>query len=163
MMIEFVVKNFKNFMMRNESHYDCFRFTMSQIKICNEGIRLANRIRFSCRSYFDRSFIIELMILNAEVLRIELKKSLTDRRLRFPRCSHYEMKVGHSLSVIACYYLERTKKDYIIFLICDDCKDYIDFCGELRDEFQAKGLWTGRNSEDILGYLCITPLNFSMY
>ena len=144
---EFIVRNFKNFMMRNKSHYDCFIFTMSKIYFFNEGIRQDNRIYFfnegirqDNRIYFSyRSFIIGLIILNAEVLRIELKKSLTDRRFRFPRCSHFEMKVEHSLCVLACYYLESTEKDYIRFLICDDCKDYIDFCVELWDEFQEKG------------------------
>ena len=162
-MIEFIVRNFKNFMMRNKSHYDCFIFTMSKIYFFNEGIRQDNIIYFSYRSFMDRSFIFELIILNAEVLRIELKKSLTDRRFRFPRCSHFEMKVEHSLCVLACYYLESTEKDYIRFLICDDCKDYIDFCVELWDEFQEKGGCNGRNFKEILGCKSVDPLNFSMY
>ena len=165
-MIEFIVRNFTNFMMRNKSHHDHFTFDLSKLHSLNEEIIQDNKIFFSYRRFMDRAFIMDLIILNAKVLRIELEKSLTDGRYRFPRCSHFEMKVKHSLFVQACYYLESTEKDYLRFLICDDCEYYFDFCdkfsAEFWDEFGGGGK-KGRHFETILGFMYITPLNFSMY
>ena len=161
--IEFIVRNFQDFIKRNRSQYDCFEKQMSKICVLNEGIRQENRICFNYWSYMDRMFIMSFLILNAEVMRIELKKSLKDMRFRYPRCSHLEMKVNHSLFVLPDYYFESTDKDYVRFFICDDCKDYIDFCGGLWEEFWELGGCNGRNFEKNFGFVSVTPLQISMY
>ena len=112
---------------------------------------------------------MNMLILNAEVLRIELKNSLTDMRFRYPRCSHFEMKVEHSLFVLPFHYLESTDKDYVRFFICDNCKDYIDFFVGLWMRYDEHGGCVGikyekiSGLEKILGFVSVTPLKIAMY
>ena len=163
------MRNFQDFIMRNGLHYDCFENVISKIYELTEGIRQDNKICFEYISYMDRMFIMNMLILNAEVLRIELKKSLTDMRYRYPRCSHFKMKVTHSLFVRPHYYLESTDKDYVRFFICDDCKDYIYFCDDLWGKFYGCRRCNGINIKNHLCFeakldeLAVFPLRFSMY
>ena len=109
-----------------------------------------------------KTFMKELIDLNADVLKMELENSLTDGVYRFPRCPHFESEVKYVLEVLACYYLEETEKKYLKFFICNDCKDYIDFCVKMR-KFIGLREDFGRNFREIVGCLSVKPLNFSMY
>ena len=179
-MIEFIVRNFEKFIRRNKSHCDYFKLMMLKSGISLERMEQATRICFGYSIFMEREFIMYFLILNAEVLRIELQNSLTDMRYRYPRCSHFKMRVTHSLFVKPFHYLESTDKDYVRF-ICDDCKKNIYFFVELWDEYseldenirdeihESHGGCIGINYESflglnkILGFMSVTPLNFSMY
>ena len=174
--IEFSVRNFQDFIMRNGSNFDCFVYLILEFSALTEEIRQENKTCYKNIPYLDRMFIMNMLILNAEVLRIELQNSLTDMRYRYPRCSHFKMRVTHSLFVKPFYYLESTDEDYVRFFISDDCEKYINFIVELRDEFDKfyeqfwdeideYGRCIGINCEPILGlgFMSVTPLNISMY
>ena len=135
-MIEFIVRNFEKFIRRNKSQYACFDFSIS------------NYIDNELFSSTYKTFMNELIDLNAEVLKKELKNSLTDGVYRFPRCPHFESEVKHVLEVLACHYLEETDKEYLKFFICNDCKDYIDFCVKMR-KFIGLREDFGRNFREI--------------
>ena len=120
--IEFSVRNFQDLIMRNGSNFDCFANLILEFCALTEEIRQDNKTCYKNIPYLDRMFIMNMLILNAEVLRIELQNSLTDMRYRYPRCSHFKMRVTHSLFVKPFYYLESTDEDYVRFFICDDCE-----------------------------------------
>ena len=162
-MIKCIVRNFKNFLGRKKSHHNCFDTILFKIELNNERIKQERDLFFSYDSFADRVFIIELINLNAEILRRELEKSLTDGRYRYPRCPHFERKVKHSLYVQAGYYSEETEKDYLLFLICDECKDYLDFSAKIwMFMWPDRGDYM-RDYREILGCEFLDPLNFSMY
>ena len=94
---------------------------------------------------------------NAKILKMELENSLTDGGYRYPRCPHVNKQVEHVLYVDAEVYSKEKKDSPLLFLICDECNDYFEYCFEMYD-------WIGENEcFCILGYEFRKPLNFSMY
>ena len=162
-MIKCIARNFENFLGRKKSvYYDCFDMMLFKIESQNKLIKRKRKLIFSYNSLAEREFIIELIYLNAEVLRRELENSLTDRRYRYPRCPHFEREVKHALYVKACCYSKETEKDHLLILICDECEDYLNFSSEIY-RFMWLDTRNLRDYREIIGCEYIEPLNFSMY
>ena len=150
-MIEFIVRNFGKFLRRNKIQYTHFNTLIRRLKMIN-GIIFSD---------FE-PFMKELMDLNADILKLDIKNSLTDGAYRYPRCPHFKSEVNYVLKLVACHYLEETKKDYLLIFICNDCKKYIDYYDEMRDCVSFREDYGG-NFREIVGCLSIKPLNYSMY
>ena len=128
---------------------------LDQIKLYNRNIK-----NFMENNLFGEWLLVDLYIhYNSEILKFELKNSLTDCRFRYPRCPHVNKPVKHKLYVNAQEYLNGNNTDSLLFLICDECNDFMDYCKE-----KYKNYWTGSNKcIGTLGYIDNKPLNFSMY
>ena len=150
-MIEFIVRNFGKFLRRNKIQYTRFNSLIWRLKFINE----------QCLFEFE-PFMKELIDLNADILKLDIKNSLTDGAYRYPRCPHFKSEVKYVLKVVACHYLEETKKDYLLIFICNDCKEYIDYYDKVRKCISFREDY-GRNFREIVGCLSVKPLNFSMY
>ena len=128
---------------------------LEQIKMYNKRFK-----NFMENYLFGEWLLVDLYIhYNSEILKFELKNSLTDCRYRYPRCPHVNKPVEHLLYVKANVYLKEKDNGSLLFLICDECNDFMDYCKE-----KYKNYWTGSNKcIGTLGYIDNKPLNFSMY
>ena len=117
---------------------------------------IRNKI-FSYDLFGARELADEYLNYNAKILKMELENSLTDGGYRYPRCPHLNKQVKHALYVYAKVYSKEKKDRSLMFLICDECNDYLEICLEMYNYIG------GNKCFCILGYNFHRPLNFSMY